>query len=199
MERCTSEYMPTVPAGLSVICLFSSKEFEEKSGSTKILGFFSNKLSLDIGISSYFFIVYFILPMRNSPVKTIFIPTDEDSSPMRRYIFRSRNFIYLIVLTSINLGCTQIKTTEKLFPSDLWLILLCVETITPWRFHIRPYAKREFYRDVLYFVFIVTKTTLSAYQHHLNPFMIKLRQKALISLQNSAFRTSKQLFTILSF
>ena len=52
--RCTSEYMPTVPAGLSVICLFSSKEFEEKTGGTKILGFFSNKLSLDIGFSSCF-------------------------------------------------------------------------------------------------------------------------------------------------
>ena len=43
---------------------------------------------------------------------------------------------------------------------------------------------------------LFTKTTLSSYQHYLNPFMIKLRQKALSSLQNRAFWTSKQPFTI---
>ena len=42
-EPCTTEYMSTVSAGISVILLFSSKKFEEKSGGTKTYGFFSNK------------------------------------------------------------------------------------------------------------------------------------------------------------
>ena len=72
----------------------------------------------------------------------------------------------------------QLKRLSKLFPNDLWLILLYVETITPWRFHIRPYAKRKVNRYILNFVLIVTKTTLSSYQHYLNPFYDKIAVKS---------------------
>ncbi|RMX52136.1 hypothetical protein pdam_00015163, partial [Pocillopora damicornis] len=47
--------MSTVSAGVPVILLFltrSFKEFEKKSCSSKTFGFFSNKLSLERGISS---------------------------------------------------------------------------------------------------------------------------------------------------
>ena len=56
-ERYTTEFMFTVSTGVPVILLFltrSSKEFKEKFDGSKTFGFFSNKLSLDLGISSYF-------------------------------------------------------------------------------------------------------------------------------------------------
>ena len=56
-ERCTTDDMSTVSVRVSVILLFLtrySKEFKKKSCSSKTFGFFSNKLSLDLGISSCF-------------------------------------------------------------------------------------------------------------------------------------------------
>ena len=85
-------YMFTFSAGLPVIFLFltrSSKEFEEKSGTSKAFGVFLDKLSFDLGIS--FFIAYFILKMGNSSVKTFFISADDNFSPLRRHIFRHHN------------------------------------------------------------------------------------------------------------
>ena len=48
-ERCTTNDMSRVSAGVPVILLFltrSFREFEKKNCSSKTFGFFSNKLSL---------------------------------------------------------------------------------------------------------------------------------------------------------
>ena len=92
----SAEYMSTVCAQIPVIFLFlirSSKEFEEKSSSSKTFRFFSNKLWLYLRISSGF--SSFISTLRNSgcnsSVKTISISADNGFSPLKRFIFRRRN------------------------------------------------------------------------------------------------------------
>lgn len=57
---------------------------------SKNFRFFSNKQSLDVGISVMFLIAYFIPPKGNSSVKTISIFADNDFFPLGRYIFRRR-------------------------------------------------------------------------------------------------------------
>ena len=59
-ERCMTEFMSTVSAGVPVILLFltrSSKEFEEKSGSSKTFGFSQTNYRLTKGFP-YVFIAY---------------------------------------------------------------------------------------------------------------------------------------------
>ena len=46
----------------------------------------------------------------------------------------------------------------------------------------------------MHFVVILKKLILPSYQHYLNPFVIKLRRKALTLFQNRAFWTSTQPF-----
>ena len=56
-ERCTADDKSTVSAGVPVILLFltrSFREFEKKNYSSKTFGFFSNNLSLELGISCFF-------------------------------------------------------------------------------------------------------------------------------------------------
>ena len=84
-------YMFTFSARFPGIFLFltrSSKEFEEKRGSSKAFRFFSTNYLLTKGFP---FSSYFILPKSNSLVKIIFISADDDVSALRRHIFRHRN------------------------------------------------------------------------------------------------------------
>ena len=135
-ERCTSEYMSIVSAGVPVKLLFltrSSKKFVEESVSLKTFNFFSNKLSLDLEISTFFFIAVFILQKSDSSVKTISISPDNGLSLLRRYI--SDVVICLFIsLTSMKTGNRYMyinisiylhnrKILNELFSSDLKLIL----------------------------------------------------------------------------
>ena len=64
-----------------------------------------------------FFIAYFILPKRNSSVKTISISADDNFSHLRWYIFSHRNMFILI-----QTGCTYKNTTGKTLVSYFFAI-----------------------------------------------------------------------------
>ena len=138
----------TVSAGVLVTLLFltrSFREFEKKSCSSKISGFSTNKLSLERGISSCFFssliLSFHIIP----------ISADNEFSPLRNYIFKRRNLFIKYVSKYKNrlfMYKYNWKDLKELFHSDFWVILSYFETITRWRFHSRPYARREVFNII---------------------------------------------------
>ena len=129
-ERCTTDDVSTVSAGVLVILLFLTRSFrecEKENCSSKTFGFFSNKLSLELGISSCFFsfIAYLILSVSISSVKIISISADNDFSPLSKYIFK-RNLFMKYVCKYKNRPYMYIynwKDLKVLFPSDFWVIL----------------------------------------------------------------------------
>ena len=94
----------------------SSKELEEKSGYQIFLDI-SRQIITWPKDFLLFFIAYFILPKRNSSVKTISISADDNFSPLRWYIFSHRNMVILI-----QTGCTYKNTTGKTLVSYFFAI-----------------------------------------------------------------------------
>ena len=95
--RCTSEYMPTVPLHWTFGNLpLLLQGVGGENWRHKNLGIFLKQAITWHRVFFVFFIVYLILPTSNNPLKTISIPADKDFSPVRRYIFRRLNFVYLM-------------------------------------------------------------------------------------------------------
>ena len=80
------------------------------------------------------------------------ISADNEFSPLRNYIFKRRNLFIKYVSKYKSrpyMYKYNWKDLKELFPSDFWVILSYFETITRWRFHSRPYARREVFRYFL--------------------------------------------------
>ena len=117
-ERCTADDTSTVSAGVLVILLSwqdPSGSSRRKNCGSKTFGFFSNNLSLELGISSCFFIAHFIFSVSISSVKIISISADNDFSPLRKYILKRNLSIKYVRKYKIGRAC--INTTENTFKS----------------------------------------------------------------------------------
>ena len=88
-ERCTSEYMPTVSAGLSVI-FFLLQRIGREVAVQKTLDFSEINDHLTQGFPRVFYRL-FQPPKEQQLGKNNFLSADNDFSPVRRYIFRRRN------------------------------------------------------------------------------------------------------------
>ena len=99
----------------------------------------------------FFFIAYFILSVSISLVKIVSISADNDFPPLRKYIFKRNLSIKYVSKYKNRLYMYKYnwKDLKQLFPCDFWVILYYFETITRWRFHNRPYARREVFRYFL--------------------------------------------------
>ena len=114
-NKCTTEYRSTVSAGVLLILILltrSSKEFKEKSGRSKTFGSFSNKLSLDLGISSCF--PSLISSFQRATVRYKQFPSPLTTTSLLRVGIISDVVICLFnSLTRIKIICIYINTTEK--------------------------------------------------------------------------------------
>ena len=106
-----SIYLPTFSAGFSVIFPFFPREFDEKSSSTKTFGFFSSKLSLDLGISSYF--SWPISSFKRARARWKQFPSPLTTSFLWGGVFLDVVICLVDTLISMKTGCTYINTTEK--------------------------------------------------------------------------------------
>ena len=112
-EQCMTEFMSTVSGGVPVILLFltkSSKEFEEKSGSSKTFGFSQTNYHLTKGFP-YVFIAY-LNPKSNSSVKQ-FPSLLTTTSLFWGGIFSDVVICLFNTLARMKTGCTDLNTAEN--------------------------------------------------------------------------------------
>ena len=127
-ERCTTDDISIVSIGIPVILLFLTRffeEFEKKSYYSETWIFLKQTITWTRDFLM-FLIAYFILSESNSSVKIISISVENDFSPYRRYIFKSRNLFIKYVNKHENrmyIYKYNWKDLNKLFPSDSWLTL----------------------------------------------------------------------------
>ena len=123
-ERCATDDMSRVSAGVPVIFLFPTRsfnEFEKKNCSSKTIGFFSNKLSLELGISPCFFHRLFYPFREHQFGKNSFHLRWQRLPSLRNYIFKRRNLFIKYVSKYKNRLYTSKynwKDLKELFPSE---------------------------------------------------------------------------------
>ena len=148
----------------------------------------------------FFFIAYFILPKRNSSVKTISISADDNFSPLRWYIFSHRNMFILI-----QTGSTYKNTTGKTLVSYFFAIY------GKFRKMSRPLRDDDFTKDltqgekligIFYNIFRGNANKYLIFPR-INIILIQLwlnyGEKALISLQNRFFGRRNNISPRISF